>query len=246
MPEPKPRKKQADKPKPKGRKVAKSAAASKKASETPDQRRQRAAEIARRLKQSFPNATSALNWSTPLELLVATILSAQNSDVNVNRVTPALFAKYKTASDWASVSQEQLQEEVRECGFFRQKAKAIRATATILDAEYGGQVPRTMEQMLELPGVARKSANVVLGTAYGVAEGIVVDRHVIRVSGRLGFTTNIQPVKIEKDLMEIVPREEWIVFGHMLVLHGRATCTARKPNCAGCPINDLCPSAFSF
>jgi endonuclease III len=216
------------------------------AKETLQQRKARAAKIAAILAKTYSDATVTLDFKTPLELLIATILAAQSTDKGVNLVTPPLFAKYTTALDWADVPQEVLEQEIRRTGFYRNKAKAVRGAAAMIVETFGGQVPRTMEELLLLPGVARKTANVVLGNAFGLNEGIAVDTHAIRVSGRLGLTEHADPVKIEKDLMEIIPRKEWTHFSHLLVFHGRKCCTARSPNCAGCPVNKLCPSAFTF
>ena len=174
------------------------------------------------------------------QLLVATILSAQCTDKLVNEVTPGLFAKYPTPMDFASVRQEVLAQDIHRTGFFNNKAKSIIGAAGKVVAEFGGQVPRTMEEMLTIPGAARKTANVVLGTAYGIASGIVVDTHVQRLAARLDLTKNTNPVKIEQDLMKIVPRDKWIVFAHELILHGRALCQARNPKCALCDLNSLC------
>lgn len=196
------------------------------------------------LKKTYPSAKCALHHSQPLELLVATILSAQCTDVRVNIVTKELFRKYKTAADYANASQEALEQEIRTTGFFRNKAKALRGMGAKLVADYGGKVPDSMEDLLTLPGVARKTANVVLGNAFGKNEGVVVDTHVTRVSGRLGLTENTKPEKIEQDLMPLVPRKEWALFAHLLIHHGRALCVARKPKCQDCPLNKLCPSAF--
>ncbi len=209
-------------------------------------RKKRTAAIIRALKKQFPGATTALRHRDPLELLVATILSAQCTDKRVNIVTKDLFRKYKTVRDYAEASQEVLQEEIRSTGFFRNKTKNIRAAARKIVDNFGGSVPDDMDKLLSLPGVARKTANVVLGTAFGRNEGIVVDTHVTRLSQRLRLTghKNNQGDRIEKDLMQLVPRADWTVFGHMLILHGRSACTARKPNCAECPISKLCPSAF--
>ncbi|HAU37173.1 MAG TPA: endonuclease III [Phycisphaerales bacterium] len=197
------------------------------------------------LRREFPDATCALHFRTPLELLVATILSAQCTDARVNLVTPALFAKYRTAGAFAAAPQETLEQEIRSTGFFRNKARNIRGACAILAEEHGGRVPETMDELLALPGVARKTANVVLGTAYGKNEGVVVDTHVQRLAGRLGLTAHAsnQGDRIEKDLMSVVPREQWTFFAHALVLHGRKTCTARKPDCPHCPLAKLCPSA---
>ncbi len=208
--------------------------------------RKRLTRIIRILKKQYPDARTALNYSSPLELLVATILSAQCTDVRVNVVTKDLFKKYKTARDYADAPQEVLEEEIRTAGLYRNKARSIRGACARLVEQFGGDVPGEMEDLLTLPGVARKTANVVLGDVFGKREGIVVDTHVTRVGGRLKLTSrkNNQGDKIEKDLMALVPRKDWTIFSHLLIFHGRNTCTARKPNCAGCPINKLCPSAF--
>jgi endonuclease III len=197
-----------------------------------------------RLKSEYPGATTALDWADPLQMLVATILSAQTTDVRVNAVTPALFAKYPTAADYAEADPAELEEDIRPTGFFRNKAKSLRGMARALVEEHGGEVPRTMDELVALPGVGRKTANVVLGNAFGIDEGVVVDTHVRRLSNRLGFSSEQDPEKIERDLMEIVPKEDWTVFSHLLILHGRSTCKSRKPACEDCTLNDLCPSAF--
>jgi endonuclease III len=197
-----------------------------------------------RLKSAYPEARTALDWSNPLELLVATILSAQTTDVRVNAVTPNLFAKYPTAADYAGADPTELEEDIRPTGFFRNKAKSLRGMARALADDHGGEVPRTMDELVALPGVGRKTANVVLGNAFGIDEGVVVDTHVRRLSNRLGFTTQNDPEKIERDLMQTVPKRERTVFSHLLILHGRSVCKARKPACVDCVVNDLCPSAF--
>ena len=197
-----------------------------------------------RLKSVYPDATTALDWENPLELLVATILSAQTTDVRVNAVTPNLFAKYPKAADYAAADPTELEEYIRPTGFFRNKAKSLRGMATALVEDHGGEVPQTMGDLVALPGVGRKTANVVLGNAFGIDEGVVVDTHVRRLSNRLGFTAENDPEKIEKDLMQAVPKRDWTVFSHLLILHGRSVCKARKPACADCIVNDLCPSAF--
>ena len=196
-----------------------------------------------RLKAEFPDARTELDWKNPLELLVATMLSAQTTDVQVNRVTQSLFAKYRTAEDYAHADPTELEEEIRPTGFYRNKARSLLNMADALVEEHGGEVPNTMQELVALPGVGRKTANVVLGNAFGVDEGIVVDTHVRRVSGRLGLTENKDPVKIEQDLMKVLPVEDWTVFSHLLILHGRRTCKARKPDCPNCVLNDICPSA---
>jgi len=210
--------------------------------------KKRTAKIVSLLKKRFPDARCALNHTNPLELLVATILSAQCTDERVNVVTKDLFRKYKTARDYAEASPEVFQEEIRSTGFFRNKAKSIIGAARRIEEDYGGKVPQTMEGLLALPGVARKTANVVLGTAYGKNEGVVVDTHVIRVSQRLKLTShkNNPGDRIEKELMELVPRKNWTLFSHLLIFLGRQICTARKPDCERCPVKDLCPSAFKF
>jgi len=197
-----------------------------------------------RLKAAYPDARTALDWSTPLELLVATVLSAQTTDVRVNSVTPDLFAKYPTAAAYAEADPTELEEAIRPTGFFRNKAKSLQGMARALVEDHGGEVPRTMEELVALPGVGRKTANVVLGNAFSIDEGVVVDTHVRRLSNRLGFTQHSDPEKIEKDLIQTVPKGDWTVFSHLLILHGRSVCKARKPACEDCVVNDLCPSAF--
>ena len=188
----------------------------------------------------YPDAACALHHRDAWQLLVATILSAQCTDERVNMVTPGLFRKYPTVADLAAVSQDELAADIRSTGFFNNKAKSIRGAAQKLLAEFGGQVPRSMEEMLRLPGAARKTANVVLGTAYGIASGIVVDTHVARIANRLDLSRQTDPVKIERDLMQLIPREKWILFSHQMIRHGRGHCKARKPDCAACPLNGLC------
>ena len=202
-----------------------------------------ASEVTARLKAEYPDARTELDWSNPLELLVATILSAQTTDAQVNRVTQSLFAKYRTAEDYADSTPDELEENIRPTGFYRNKARSLRGMASALVEEHGGEVPRTMSELVALPGVGRKTANVVLGNAFGTNEGIVVDTHVRRVSGRLGLTESRDPLKIEQDLLEVVPEEDRTTFSHLLILHGRRTCKARKPECANCILNDICPSA---
>jgi endonuclease-3 len=199
--------------------------------------------VVARLKAEYPDARTELDWNSPLELLVATVLSAQTTDVQVNRVTQTLFTKYRTAEDYASADPSELEEDIRPTGFYRNKARSLRNMAAALVEDHGGEVPGTMQELVALPGVGRKTANVVLGNAFGVDEGIVVDTHVRRVSGRLGLTEKEDPVKIERDLMQVVPGEDWTVFSHLLILHGRRTCKARKPDCPNCTLNDICPSA---
>ncbi len=204
---------------------------------------ERIGEIIRLLHDAYPDATCALNHTNAFELLVATILSAQCTDERVNKVTPALFAKYPTPLAFAEADRAELEEAVRSTGFYHTKAKNIQEAARRLIQVYAGEVPADMEQLLTLAGVARKTANVVLGTFYGIAVGVVVDTHVRRLSNRLGLTQHEDPEKIERDLMALVPTSEWIVFSHMLILHGRRVCDARKPNCAVCVLAQLCPSA---
>ncbi len=205
----------------------------------------RVAKIIDILRKAYPRAKCRLDFQSPLELLVGTILAAQCTDARVNIVTRDLFRKYKSAGDYAQADPEQFQQEVRSTGFFRNKAKSIIGAAGRIVDDFGGKVPRTMDELLTLPGVARKTANVVLSNAFGVDAGIVVDTHVIRVSMRLRITTakKPQPEKIERDLMKLVPRERWGMFSHWVLFHGRAVCKARKPDCDNCPLAKLCPSA---
>jgi endonuclease III len=205
-----------------------------------------ASEVTARLKAGYPDARTELEWSNPLELLVATILSAQTTDVQVNRVTESLFTKYRTAEDYADSNPDELEENIRPTGFYRNKARSLQGVANALVEEHAGEVPRTMSELVALPGVGRKTANVVLGNAFGTNEGIVVDTHVRRVSGRLGLTESSDPVKIEQELMRSVPEEDWTIFSHLLILHGRRTCKARKPDCPNCILNDICPSAREY
>jgi endonuclease-3 len=208
--------------------------------------KKRTSGIRRILKKCYPNARTALNYTNPLELLVATILSAQCTDERVNVVTESLFEKYRTATDYAEAPQGRLEKQIKSTGFFRNKASSIRAAAAKIVEDFGGKVPDKMNDLLTLPGVARKTANVVLGSAFGKNEGIVVDTHVTRLSQRLKLTAhkNNQGDRIEKDLMALVPRKDWTLFPHLLIFHGRQICTARKPGCGDCPISKLCPSAF--
>jgi endonuclease III len=200
-------------------------------------------EVITRLKAEYPGATTELDWENPLELLVATMLSAQTTDVQVNRVTKELFDRYRTAEDYAGADPGQLQEDIRPTGFYRNKASALQGMARALLERHGGEVPRTMSELVALPGVGRKTANVVLGNAFGVDEGIVVDTHVRRVSTRLGLTEESDPEKIEQDLLRMVPEEDRTIFSHLLIFHGRRVCKARKPECPGCVLNDVCPSS---
>ena len=198
------------------------------------------------LEKELPDAKIALNYIDPFELLVATILSAQCTDERVNLVTRTLFKKYKTAEDYANAEIKGLEQNVKSTGFYRNKAKNIKKASQILVEKYDSQVPRTMDEILELPGVARKTANVVLQNAYGIIEGIAVDTHVRRVSTRLELTKNRDPNKIEADLMEIVPHDKWMRITDMLISLGRKICTAKKPKCEICTLNKICPSAFTF
>jgi len=198
------------------------------------------------LEKAHPDAKIALDYSNPLELLIATILSAQCTDKRVNMVTKALFKKYKTPEDYVNVKVKTLENDIKSTGFYHNKAKNIKKCCQMLVEKFQSQVPKTMEEMLELPGVARKTANIVLQNAYSVVEGIAVDTHVRRVAQRLGLTKNKDPNKIERDLMEIVPRKSWMRITDLLIFHGRRVCTAKKPNCAGCVLNKICPSAFTF
>jgi endonuclease-3 len=204
----------------------------------------KAGEVIRRLEAEYPDARIALNYSNPLELLVATILSAQCTDEMVNKVTSSLFARYPTTDDYANANLERFEQEIRPTGFYRNKAKNIINAAREIKARFGGSVPQTMAELITLPGVARKTANIVLYNAYGVIDGIAVDTHVKRVSKRLGLTQNTDPEKIEKDLMKQVPRAKWGKFPYLLIEHGRAVCIARKPRCEICILSDICPSAF--
>jgi len=200
-----------------------------------------AAEIVRRLRLVYSEAECELDWKNPLQLLVATILSAQCTDVRVNIVTKTLFQKYRTPEDYLTVPEEELQDDIRTTGFFRNKAKSIRGACQRILDEFDGEVPQTMPELLTLPGVARKTGNVVLGTAFNIAAGVVVDTHITRLSNRLGLTRETDPVKIERDLMKLLPQEDWIFTGHAIVWHGRRVCYARKPNCGGCVLQDVCP-----
>ncbi len=202
---------------------------------------QRARQIIAKLKKTYPDAHCELNHSSPLQLLMATILSAQCTDERVNKVTPALFARCHTAQDFAGIPSAELEGLIRTTGFFRSKGKSIRGCAAALVKDHGGEVPKTMEQLHKLPGVGRKTANVVLGNAFNLAEGVVVDTHVGRLSRRMGLTRQHDPVKVEHALMKIVPKEDWTLFSHLLIWHGRRRCSARKPDCVGCEIQNLCP-----
>lgn len=206
-------------------------------------RKRRTQVILSRLKEEYPDAHCALDHRSALQLTVATILSAQCTDKRVNQVTPCLFKKYPKAADYADAPLPELEEMVRSTGFFRNKAKSLKGLGQALVDEHRGRVPRTMEALVKLPGVGRKTANVVLGNAFGINEGVVVDTHVGRLSRRLGLTEHKDPVKVERDLVELVPRDEWTLWAHLLIYHGRQVCHSRRPDCASCALVDLCPSA---
>jgi endonuclease-3 len=212
----------------------------------PEDLRSTTLEIIRRLRRTYPDAHCALNHSNPFELLIATILSAQCTDERVNIVTADLFRKYRRPEDFIAVEQEELEQDIRSTGFFRNKARNIRAASQRLIDVYGGEIPRTMDEILTLGGVARKTANVVLGNAFGIASGVVVDTHVSRLSQRLGLTKQKTPEKIERDLEKLVPKKHWIMFPHWLIFHGRRICKARTPNCPECILADICPSRPIF
>jgi endonuclease III len=205
-------------------------------------KRARVRPVIERLATEHQDATIALRFSNPVELLVSVMLSAQTTDVNVNRVTPVLFTKYRRPEDYLAAPAEELERDIHATGFFRQKTKSLRGAMKMLIEEFGGEVPRTIDELVRLPGVARKTANVV-AAELGTPQGIVVDTHVRRLSQRLGFTRQEDPVKIERDLMKLVPREDWGRFPHLLIWHGRRVCDARRPQCERCVINDLCPSS---
>ncbi|HVP16658.1 MAG TPA: endonuclease III [candidate division Zixibacteria bacterium] len=209
-------------------------------------RKARASTIIRMLEKEYPQAKIALRYSNPLELLVATILSAQCTDERVNRVTETLFKKYRKAEDYAEADLSELELDIKPTGFFRNKAKNIKQTSQILVDRFNSEVPKTMEELLQLAGVARKTANIVLQNAYGIIEGIAVDTHVRRVSKRLGLTENEDPNKIEQDLMEIIPKDKWMRITDLFIFLGRNVCVAKKPKCAVCVLNKICPSAFAF
>jgi len=198
------------------------------------------------LRRLYPDAKCSLDFSNPLELLIATQLAAQCTDERVNIVTKTLFQKYHTAADYANASQEELEQDIKSTGFYRNKAKNIRAACQRIVTEYGGEVPHTMAELLKLPGVARKTANVVLSNAFGIIEGYTVDTHNIRLSKRFGWTRNTDAGKIEQELMQKIPREDWFDLSHLLIYHGRAICDARKPLCEQCTLATLCPSAFAL
>lgn len=204
----------------------------------------RTRDVIRRLKRAYPDAKCSLNYSNPFELLVATILSAQCTDERVNLVTADLFRKYRKPEDYLKVSPRELEKDIQSTGFFRNKTKSIQGTSKMLTEEYGGVVPHTMDELLELPGVARKTANVVLGNAFDIKAGVVVDTHVSRLSHRLDFTQQKTAEKIEQDLIPIVPKKDWVIFPHLMIAHGRKICKARGPLCDQCPVEKQCPSSF--
>jgi len=199
-----------------------------------------------RLEKEYPGASTALEFRDPQQMLVATILSAQCTDKRVNMITKNLFKKYKTSRDFADADPDELEQEIRSAGFYRNKTKSIIGSAQMIEKEFDGKVPKTMDDILLLPGVQRKTANVVLSEAYGVTAGIAVDTHVKRLSNRLGLSTEIDPVKIERDLMEVFPKDRWYAICNLLISHGRNICKARVPLCGECILNDICPSAFTF
>jgi len=209
----------------------------------PTKKQERANDIVVRLKQMYPKAKCSLDFTNAFELLIATMLSAQSTDVRVNIVTKSLFRKYPTPQSFADAGQVEMERDVKQTGFFRNKAKAVIAASKAIVERHHGEVPRTMDELTALPGVGRKTANVVLSNAMNISVGIVVDTHVTRVSARLGLTANDDAVKIEEDLMKLIPQKEWTNFSHRLIAHGRTICIARKPKCAQCALNDLCPSA---
>lgn len=211
------------------------------ARESFEEKRRRAAAVLRRLARAYPDARCSLDYSSPLELLVATVLSAQCTDARVNQVTPELFRKYRTAADYSRAPAGELERDIRQTGFFNSKARSLRRAGSAIAAEHGGRVPQTMEELVALPGVGRKTANVVLGNAFGKDEGFVVDTHVARVSRRLGFTRQSDPVAIEQDLNLLVPKGRRTLAAHQLIFHGRQICLARRPRCEVCPVNPLCP-----
>jgi len=205
--------------------------------------KKRMRQVIRLLRKQHPGAKCSLNYTNPLELLIATILSAQCTDERVNIVTADLFRKYRTCKDYLNASPADLEHEIHSTGFFRNKTKSIQGACRVIDEKYDGRVPNKMEELLALPGVARKTANVVLGNAFGIASGVVVDTHVARLTQRLGFTTHTQPEKIEQDLIGLVPKKDWVDLPHLLIAHGRKICKARAPLCADCGVEPLCPSS---
>jgi endonuclease III len=216
------------------------------ASKKLEERRQRLAAILPKLKKLYPQAKCSLDHKNPFQLIIATILSAQCTDERVNKVTPELFKKYPSAKSLAAAEQGMLEKDIQSTGFFRNKAKSLRGMAAAVVEQHQGQVPQTMEDLTNLPGVGRKTANVVLGNAFDISEGVVVDTHVARVSARLALTKQADPVKIEQDLMQVVPKEEWTLFSHLLIFHGREICIARRPKCSICPLLPHCPAGQKF
>ena len=212
--------------------------------ESSDELKKRTRDIIRRLKRAYPGAKCSLTHSNPFELLVATILSAQSTDDRVNIVTADLFRKYKKPDDYLKVPPSELEKDIHSTGFFRNKTKSIQGTAKLLTEEYGGEVPHTMDELLELPGVARKTANVVLGNAFGIKAGVVVDTHVTRLSHRLWLSQEKTAEKIEQDLIPIVPKKDWVIFPHLMIYHGRKICKARNPLCEECTVEKVCPSSY--
>jgi endonuclease III len=212
--------------------------------ESTEELKKRTRDIIRRLKRAYPDAKTSLNHSNPFELLIATILSAQSTDERVNIVTADLFRKYKKPEDYLKVSPHELEKDIHSTGFFRNKTKAIQGTAKLLMEQYGGEVPHTMDELLELPGVARKTANVVLGNAFGIKAGVVVDTHVTRLSHRLALSEEKTAEKIEQDLIPLVPKKDWVIFPHLMIYHGRRICKARNPLCEECAVEKLCPSSY--
>jgi endonuclease-3 len=214
--------------------------------ESPQHKKQRTQQIIKLLEKEHPDARIALNYTNPLELLIATMLSAQCTDERVNTVTKALFKKYKTPQDYAKADTKQLEKDIKPTGFYHNKAKNIQKCCQTLKEKFHSQVPKTMNELLELPGVARKTANIVLSNAYNITEGIAVDTHVRRLAKRLGLTQNEDPNKIEQDLMTIIPKTQWKKTTDLLIFHGRRICQAKKPKCEACVLNQICPSAFTF
>lgn len=206
--------------------------------------RQRAKEISKRLKKLYPEPLVELDYSTPFELMVASLLAAQNRDTTINKITPALFRKYRRPADYVAVDSSELEEDIKLSGFFRQKTKAIKALSQKLLDDFGGEVPQTMDELLTLPGIGRKTANVILSFAMGKAEGIVIDTHHLRLIPLLGFSSQTNADKMEAEMKQIVPKKDWIHWSSSITLHGRRVCVARKPKCAECVLNDICPSAF--
>ena len=212
--------------------------------ESPEELKKRTRDVIRRLKRAYPGARCSLNHSNPFELLIATILSAQCTDERVNIVTANLFRKYTKPEDYLKVGPRELEKDIQSTGFFRNKTKSIQGTSRMLTEQYRGEVPHTMDELLELPGVARKTANVVLGNAFDIKAGVVVDTHVTRLSHRLAFTEQKTAEKIEQDLIPIVPKRDWVIFPHLMIFHGRRTCKARNPLCAECVVEKQCPSSY--